>query len=50
MWEIADERARTRLAEALDAVGEGRTDAAFELALDGFPAHARRGLEAYAQV
>ncbi|WP_189783592.1 hypothetical protein [Streptomyces capitiformicae] len=30
--------------------GEGRADAAFELALDGVPAHARRGPEAYAQV
>ena len=50
MWEITDESATPRLAEALDAIGDGRADAAFELALDGFLTHARRRLEAYAQV
>ncbi|MFF6783198.1 TetR/AcrR family transcriptional regulator C-terminal domain-containing protein [Streptomyces sp. NPDC012510] len=46
MWEIADESVTPRLAEALEAAGEGRADAAFELALDGFLAHARLRLEA----
>ncbi|UUU20085.1 TetR/AcrR family transcriptional regulator [Streptomyces sp. DSM 40750] len=50
MWEISDESATPRLAEALNAAGDGRADASFELALDGFLRHARRRLEAYAQV
>ncbi|WP_371582477.1 TetR/AcrR family transcriptional regulator [Streptomyces sp. NBC_01314] len=50
MWEITDESATPRLARALDAAGDGRADAAFEFALAGFLAHARRGLEAAAQV
>ena len=50
MWEITDESATPRLARALDAAGDGRADAAFEFALDGFLAHARRGLGATPQV
>ncbi|UYQ60163.1 TetR/AcrR family transcriptional regulator [Streptomyces peucetius] len=46
MWEIADEAATPRLAEALDAAGENRADRAFDLALEGFLSHARRRLEA----
>ncbi|WP_137989643.1 TetR/AcrR family transcriptional regulator C-terminal domain-containing protein [Streptomyces vilmorinianum] len=46
MWELPDETATPRLARALDAVGEGRADAAFELALAGFLAHCRVLLEA----
>ncbi|MDX2933773.1 TetR/AcrR family transcriptional regulator [Streptomyces ipomoeae] len=49
MWEIADETATPRLAEALEAVGDDRADAAFELALEGLLDHARQRLEAYAQ-
>ncbi|MDX3523235.1 TetR/AcrR family transcriptional regulator C-terminal domain-containing protein [Streptomyces scabiei] len=49
MWEITDESATPRLARALDAVGDGRADAAFEFALEGFLAHARRRLEAAAE-
>ncbi|MFF1768420.1 TetR/AcrR family transcriptional regulator C-terminal domain-containing protein [Streptomyces sp. NPDC058249] len=41
MWELPDETTTPRLAEALDAVGEGRADRAFELALEGFLTHAR---------
>ncbi|MFD4626000.1 TetR/AcrR family transcriptional regulator C-terminal domain-containing protein [Streptomyces sp. NPDC058475] len=41
MWELPDETMTPRLAEALDAVGEGRADRAFELALEGFLTHAR---------
>lgn len=41
MWELPDDTTTPRLAAALDAVGEGRADRAFELALDGFLAHAR---------
>ncbi|MDX3642842.1 TetR/AcrR family transcriptional regulator [Streptomyces sp. MB09-02B] len=50
MWEITDESATPRLARALDAVGDGRADASFELALDGFLIHARRRLETHVQV
>ncbi|MFF7387803.1 TetR/AcrR family transcriptional regulator C-terminal domain-containing protein [Streptomyces scabiei] len=50
MWEITDESATPHLARALDAAGEGRADAAFELALDGFLAHARHRLETQARV
>ncbi|MFF1352976.1 TetR/AcrR family transcriptional regulator C-terminal domain-containing protein [Streptomyces sp. NPDC058297] len=39
MWELADETATPRLAAALAAMGTGRADAAFELALTGFLAH-----------
>lgn len=49
-WEITDASATPRLAEALDAVGDGRADAAFELALAGFLAHARRRLETHVGV
>ncbi|MFF2512500.1 TetR/AcrR family transcriptional regulator C-terminal domain-containing protein [Streptomyces sp. NPDC058086] len=41
MWELPDETTTPRLAAALDAVGEGRADRAFELALEGFLTHAR---------
>ncbi|MFF0188393.1 TetR/AcrR family transcriptional regulator C-terminal domain-containing protein [Streptomyces sp. NPDC005244] len=41
MWELADETATPHLAAALAAMGEGRADAAFELALTGFLTHAR---------
>ncbi|MEU9212851.1 TetR/AcrR family transcriptional regulator C-terminal domain-containing protein [Streptomyces sp. NPDC048415] len=41
MWELPDETTTPRLAAALDAVGEGRANRAFELALTGFLAHAR---------
>ncbi|MET9381079.1 TetR/AcrR family transcriptional regulator [Streptomyces sp. NPDC002928] len=47
MWEIADDTATPRLAEALGAIGAHRADRAFDLALEGFLAHARRGLEAH---
>lgn len=50
MWDITDESATPRLARAVHAAGEGRADAAFELALDGFLAHARRRLGTHAQV
>ncbi|MEH0631828.1 TetR/AcrR family transcriptional regulator C-terminal domain-containing protein [Streptomyces bottropensis] len=50
MWEITDESTAPRLARALDAVGDGRADAAFEFALDGFLAHARDRLRAAAEV
>ena len=46
MWEIADASATPRLAEALAALGDSRTDRSFDLALEGFLAHARRTLEA----
>ncbi|MER6676760.1 TetR/AcrR family transcriptional regulator C-terminal domain-containing protein [Streptomyces sp. NPDC000983] len=46
MWELADETATPRLAEALAASAGGRADRAFEFALTGFLAHARRTLEA----
>ncbi|MGP3959719.1 TetR/AcrR family transcriptional regulator C-terminal domain-containing protein [Nonomuraea sp. 3N208] len=49
MWEIADDTATPRLAEALDAIGDNRADRAFELALEGFFVQARRMLETYAQ-
>ncbi|GAA5000880.1 TetR/AcrR family transcriptional regulator C-terminal domain-containing protein [Streptomyces siamensis] len=41
MWELPDDTATPRLAAALDAVGEGRADRAFDLALEAFLAHAR---------
>lgn len=41
MWELTDETATPRLAAALAAMGKGRADAAFELALTGFLSHAR---------
>lgn len=46
MWELADETATPRLAEALAASAGNRADRAFEFALEGFLAHARRRLEA----
>ncbi|MCZ4609890.1 TetR/AcrR family transcriptional regulator C-terminal domain-containing protein [Streptomyces sp. Lzd4kr] len=46
MWEIADVSATPRLAEALAALGDSRSDRSFHLALEGFLAHARRTLEA----
>ncbi|WP_395570466.1 TetR/AcrR family transcriptional regulator [Streptomyces sp. BK79] len=45
MWDVADGAATPRLAEALDAVGENRSDRAFELALEAFLAHTRRMLD-----
>ncbi|MET9956060.1 TetR/AcrR family transcriptional regulator C-terminal domain-containing protein [Streptomyces sp. NPDC006339] len=42
MWELADETATPRLAAALAAVAGGRSDASFELALDGYLARCRR--------
>ncbi len=45
MWELADETATPRLAEALEASAGNRADRAFEFALEGFLAHARRRLE-----
>jgi AcrR family transcriptional regulator len=47
MWEIADDTATPRLAEALHAVGGHRADRAFDLALEGFLAHARHLLETH---
>ncbi|NEB28393.1 TetR/AcrR family transcriptional regulator [Streptomyces sp. SID14446] len=41
MWELTDETATPHLAAALAAMGRGRADAAFELALTGFLSHAR---------
>ncbi|MFC7264948.1 MULTISPECIES: TetR/AcrR family transcriptional regulator C-terminal domain-containing protein [Streptomyces] len=41
MWELPDDTTTPRLAAALDAVGAGRADRAFDLALEGFLAHAR---------
>jgi AcrR family transcriptional regulator len=41
MWELPDDTSTPRLAAALDAVGEGRADRAFDLALEGFLVHAR---------
>ncbi|WP_327589853.1 TetR/AcrR family transcriptional regulator C-terminal domain-containing protein [Nonomuraea sp. NBC_00507] len=49
MWEIADDTATPRLAEALDAIGDNRADRAFELALEGFLRHARHMLGTQAQ-
>ncbi|MEU8762958.1 TetR/AcrR family transcriptional regulator C-terminal domain-containing protein [Streptomyces sp. NPDC048659] len=46
MWELADETATPRLARALGAIDESRTDAAFELALAGYLEHCRRRLAA----
>ncbi|MEU2236044.1 TetR/AcrR family transcriptional regulator [Streptomyces vietnamensis] len=45
MWELADETATPRLARALGAAAEGRTDQAFELALTGYLSHVRGLLE-----
>ncbi|MFE5486800.1 TetR/AcrR family transcriptional regulator [Streptomyces sp. NPDC056527] len=45
MWELADETATPRLAGALAAIADGRTDAAFELALAGYLAHCRKLLD-----
>ncbi|GAA3396316.1 TetR/AcrR family transcriptional regulator [Streptomyces roseoviridis] len=45
MWELADETATPRLAAALAAVAGGRSDASFELALDGCLARCRRLLD-----
>ncbi|OSZ59651.1 TetR family transcriptional regulator [Streptomyces pharetrae CZA14] len=44
MWEIADDTATPWLARALHAVGGHRADLAFDIALDGFLADARRRL------
>jgi AcrR family transcriptional regulator len=44
MWEVADDTATPRLAEALAAVGGHRADRAFDIALEGFLADARRRL------
>lgn len=46
MWELPDDTTTPRLAEALAAVGTGRADAAFELALGAFIGHARALLDA----
>ncbi|MEU6977051.1 TetR/AcrR family transcriptional regulator C-terminal domain-containing protein [Streptomyces sp. NPDC046371] len=46
MWELTDETATPQLARALVEVAEGRTDAAFELALAGYLEHCRRRLDA----
>ncbi|MEU3652775.1 TetR/AcrR family transcriptional regulator C-terminal domain-containing protein [Streptomyces sp. NPDC032161] len=46
MWELPDESATPRLARALAAVGPGRADAAFELALGAFIGHCRALLAA----
>ncbi|MFF4172623.1 TetR/AcrR family transcriptional regulator [Streptomyces sp. NPDC001744] len=46
MWELSDESATPRLADALGAVRGSRTDQAFELALAGYLAHVRALLEA----
>ncbi|MEV8626529.1 TetR/AcrR family transcriptional regulator C-terminal domain-containing protein [Streptomyces sp. NPDC051079] len=46
MWELTDETATPQLARALAEVAEGRTDAAFELALAGYLEHCRRRLAA----
>ncbi|MGY0486904.1 TetR/AcrR family transcriptional regulator [Streptomyces sp. WG-D5] len=46
MWEPSEEGATPLLERALGAGPEGRTDAAFELALAGFVAHCRALLEA----
>lgn len=45
MWEPADDASTPRLSRALAAVGEGRADAAFEVALGAFLAYARLRLE-----
>ncbi|MEV5204064.1 TetR/AcrR family transcriptional regulator C-terminal domain-containing protein [Streptomyces sp. NPDC053720] len=46
MWELPDDTTTPRLAEALAAVGTGRADAAFELALGAFIGHCRALLDA----
>jgi len=45
MWELADETATPRLARALGAAPEGRSDQAFELALTGYLDHVRTLLD-----
>ncbi|MGX1813213.1 TetR/AcrR family transcriptional regulator [Streptomyces albidoflavus] len=47
MWEPADTTSTPRLSQALAAIGEGRADAAFEIALAGFMGYARGVLEGY---
>ncbi|CAL9413321.1 hypothetical protein SUDANB105_01694 [Streptomyces sp. enrichment culture] len=44
LWEVADDTATPRLAEALAAVGGHRADRGFDIALEGFLADARRRL------
>ena len=46
MWEPPDDSVTPRLARALAAVGAGRADAAFELALEAFIGHCRALLDA----
>ncbi|MET9802653.1 TetR/AcrR family transcriptional regulator C-terminal domain-containing protein [Streptomyces sp. NPDC006368] len=46
MWELPDENSTPHLARALAAVGAGRADAAFEVALEGLIAHCRSVLTA----
>ncbi|RPF33000.1 TetR/AcrR family transcriptional regulator [Streptomyces sp. TLI_185] len=46
MWVLTETTPTPRLAEALAAAGEGRTDRAFEVGLAGFLAHARSTLAA----
>ncbi|MDN3293537.1 TetR/AcrR family transcriptional regulator C-terminal domain-containing protein [Streptomyces ficellus] len=41
MWELPEEISTPQLARALAAVGAGRADAAFEVALEGLIAHCR---------
>ncbi|MGI5483626.1 TetR/AcrR family transcriptional regulator [Streptomyces lavendofoliae] len=41
MWELPERAATPQLARALAAVGAGRADAAFEVALEGLVAHCR---------
>ncbi|MET7474789.1 TetR/AcrR family transcriptional regulator C-terminal domain-containing protein [Streptomyces sp. NPDC005648] len=48
MWELTEEVATPRLAQALSAVGEGRADRAFEVGLAGYLRHARALHQAYA--
>ncbi|MGW5029323.1 TetR/AcrR family transcriptional regulator, partial [Streptomyces albidoflavus] len=47
MWEPADTTSTPRLSQALAAIGEGRADAAFEIALAAFMGYARGVLEGY---
>ncbi|MEU2889274.1 TetR/AcrR family transcriptional regulator [Streptomyces albidoflavus] len=47
MWEPADTASTPRLSQALAAIGEGRADAAFEIALAAFMEYAREVLEGY---
>ncbi|MER7110342.1 TetR/AcrR family transcriptional regulator [Streptomyces sp. NPDC000229] len=41
MWELTEETSTPRLARALKAVGAGRAEAAFEVALEGLIGHCR---------